>query len=280
KFRFIRSFCHFSNSRFWFHSMLCIILLGLGGIIPWLKRQKPSLQKSLWIGSITLFATQFFYYLLIFTGFHRVEIFPFLRTLGVWIGLVLLIVCAFRFLPSLRLVTFVVCFGLFCVFVQTEREALRTSAHANCHTLHRTSRYYVAALPFLNPYHHRFNIAVTGGAKNGKDNQLLLPLMGEHLQNRLFFVPTSDDGTFFKHSPNYFRAALHRANFLKWKQRLKARNIELIVSFFPKTPELQFMHIDAHSFRFLVGRRNAWGLFQRLRKSSPPKVRTSPRPKP
>jgi hypothetical protein len=91
-------------------------------------------------------------------------------------------------------------------------------------------------------------LAVTVGPDQVGHNQFFYPLLGSRLQNRLVYVPTSNDPNEVEASPRDRKA---RAQPEVWLANLEAESIDQVVGLWQLTPERDWL-INQPSFEVIA----------------------------
>ncbi|MEM7483438.1 MAG: hypothetical protein AAF481_19950 [Acidobacteriota bacterium] len=120
--------------------------------------------------------------------------------------------------------------------------------------VHRLHSAYASAWPLWRALDGETGrrIAVTAGWDGLGHNWYRYPLLGSRLQNRLFYIPVTANGEVVDYRQG--EALERRADFDAWLERLRAAEIELVVSLMPRwTPEDAWMRGAPEVFEPLGG---------------------------
>ena len=139
----------------------------------------------------------------------------------------------------------------------------REQAGEHSVALHRVPRYWIAGARALDQPSDPRRLAITGGSDQGADRWFTYSFLGRNLQNTLHYVPISCDGEIIHHGVADRRDAASREC---WLDRLSERGITDVVSFRPRSIELEWMEALPLHFRRVTGDRDrTWAVFRRLR---------------
>ena len=104
------------------------------------------------------------------------------------------------------------------------------------------------------------SIAITSGSHHDADNWYMYYFLGRRLQNRLHYVPISTSGNFIAFGSDGERR--RSGDYAAWVDRLASDGVSYVVSFQPRSVELDWMESRPQLFERLEGAPRAWGLFR------------------
>jgi hypothetical protein len=143
--------------------------------------------------------------------------------------------------------------------LQLVRDWFRPHAYSRSTVLVDFPRYWVPALKELEYKPKSKSIAITAGPRKISHQWFVYPFLGSQLQNRICYVPTTEDGHIVPHHPDYLKKA--KQDYKSWLNRLIERSVTHVMSFKPRTTELQWMENHSNQFTRLVGDGTTWGLY-------------------
>jgi hypothetical protein len=149
--------------------------------------------------------------------------------------------------------------GLATSALQIRRDQTRVRAFAHSFALHPFKNSWVEAMPMVDDPARPHHIAITGGENHHADTWFMYPFLGRRLQNVLSYVVPTADGRIADFGP--FGDFRERAQFDAWLDRLKAKGIEEVVTFEPRSIEQTWMDERPAAFQRLAGDAS-WGLYR------------------
>jgi hypothetical protein len=118
--------------------------------------------------------------------------------------------------------------------------------------------YWLPAVEELREHHEPLRIAITAGMSKEACNQTFYHFLGARLQNRLNYIPVTEDGHIVPQAPEYVDTPL---SFDAWRRRLIENKITHVIALEPASVELRWMTQAPEQFRRVVGDWS-WGLFE------------------
>ena len=139
------------------------------------------------------------------------------------------------------------------------RERHRYEMARESTVLHFVPRYWVTAAASVDTLATPQKIAVTAGPQQNADNWFLYYFLGRRLQNELTHVPATADGRIRQLGlPHEITAA---ADAGVWLKRLSDERVTHVMSFSPRSVELDWMEERPEHFQRVSGAPGRWGLF-------------------
>ncbi|MFX0133342.1 MAG: hypothetical protein ACFFDN_06850 [Candidatus Hodarchaeota archaeon] len=140
------------------------------------------------------------------------------------------------------------------------RNQTRYHAALQSTVLHPIKKYWVNAARLIDTPNISHRIAVTSGPHQNADNWFMYFFMGKKLQNRLYYIPITENGNIIDFGLDGERE--RNGVFSKWLSRLYKKEITYVMSFSPKSLELSWMEDKSELFKRLVGDGKSWGLYE------------------
>ncbi len=137
--------------------------------------------------------------------------------------------------------------------------ARRGQAIASSTVFHEVWRYWAQAADKLDEPERPKRIAFTGGPQQNADEWFAYYFMGRHLQNHVFYVPITADGTVGEYTPD--DALRRRADREAWLGRIDALGVDAVVAMRPRYVELEWMEALPDRFQHVGGDGKSWGVY-------------------
>jgi hypothetical protein len=106
--------------------------------------------------------------------------------------------------------------------------------------------YWLPALEALRENREPLCIAITAGMQPNAGTQFFYHFLGERLQNRLCYIPLTEDGHIVPQAPKYANTPL---SFDAWRRRLVENKITHVIALAPESVELRWMREAPEEFR-------------------------------
>jgi hypothetical protein len=130
--------------------------------------------------------------------------------------------------------------------------------------MHTLEKSYASSFPIWKALDdgppHR--IALAAGWDGIGHNLFRYPLVGSHLQNRVFYVPVSHDGEVFDYMDGDEADA--RGELGVWLERLVARDVDVLVTLHPSTVEDRWAMAHPDLFEQLAASTEGWNAAYRF----------------
>jgi len=128
----------------------------------------------------------------------------------------------------------------------------------NSNAFREIKKYWTCFLKDINEGKNK-KIAITSGPYWRSDNWFLFYVLGDKFQNEIVYIPISKSGKVidFDKEKNINKDT----DYNKWIERLKKEKVTHILSFIPKSVELEWMERNKDVFKFLSGEKGKYGLF-------------------
>jgi hypothetical protein len=97
---------------------------------------------------------------------------------------------------------------------------------------------------------HSYRIALTTTTYPSFDEVLALPFMGREFQNQIVYIPISRSGKIYDNTDPH---RLDEADFEAWKNRLIAQQVDAVMTFSPRSQEMDWMESHPEIFQRIIG---------------------------
>jgi hypothetical protein len=149
---------------------------------------------------------------------------------------------------------------LLLIPLQKYRYHTRNFAISQSILFYRLFGFWAPAVNYIDTPPLSWQIAVTSGTTQNIPPWFLYYFLGKNLQNKIYYIPISKDGIIVDYGPNQFREKSFV--FDSWYSRLSENKITHVMSFFPKSIELDWMKKKSNLFERLSGDGKSWGLYR------------------
>jgi hypothetical protein len=109
--------------------------------------------------------------------------------------------------------------------------------------------YWLPAVEELHENREPLRIAVTAGMLKEACNQIIYHFLGAGLQNRLCYIPLTEDGHIVPQAPKYAGTQL---SFDAWRRRLIENKVTHVIALLPESVEVRWMTKAPEQFRRVV----------------------------
>jgi hypothetical protein len=130
-------------------------------------------------------------------------------------------------------------------------------------SLHPIRNYWIEASHPLGKERQEgedLRIAVTSGGHQNADTWFMYPFLGPDFGHTLLYVPISQDGHHIAYGPDQPR--MKRGRCSAWVRGLLEEDASHVMSFWPRSVELDWMQRNPAAFTLLAGNDLDWGLFR------------------
>jgi hypothetical protein len=229
-----------ANSRFLYATFFPMVVVAFRGI----STKWPSSADPVLLAAASLYVVGVWYHWSLWEAPWVVGLAA-LTVLGVWACYRSRRVLSGRF----HLATVVVAVVGVLTVLATARSLTHQHALINSHFFHDIPTYWVEAAEALDTPPRTRIIAVSSGFSTWRPCFYFM-FMGRNLQNRILYIPITETGEI---RPLVGDEDLLRkdASYTQWLKRLQAKRITDVVSFPPRSTELQWMRDHPESFQLM-----------------------------
>jgi hypothetical protein len=192
-------------------------------------------------------------------GVGKAEYLPIFYIVVSGLGLLVALAIALRVNSRAALVALVVAPIAWSVFLHDLRVENRAHAFRRSYHIWPTPRNWVSAIPLVDTPDRSRRISVTGGSWQNADNWFTYALHGRHFQNEVIYTPVTEDGSIAHFGPGSKRRQLAAKD--AWLRRLGERSVTEVMSFGPRSLEMDWMETNPEHFVRLAGNKS-WGLWR------------------
>jgi hypothetical protein len=148
---------------------------------------------------------------------------------------------------------------LWLVALQRHAWSARGDYARESYQLHPHIKYWAERSALLDEPGETHVIAITSGPTQGSTQWFGYYFLGRRFQNRLLYVPPSRGGEVVSFSPDWLERA--QPDKRVWIHRLTARGVTAVMSFIPRSVELEWMAETPENFERIAGGYK-WGLYR------------------